>query len=166
MKNLLVMDSKDYTDDMPVFEKYSVRALICRDGKYAMQMSGAGEYKIPGGCVESGEDFIVALKREVQEETGLILIPASVREIGEITEMRRDVFDASTKYICHSLFYFCDVTDEVTDTCMTESEIAKGFHPAWADLDTIISTNRRLLTEVWTLRDTVFLEMLRDQIIK
>ena len=52
MERLLTLDLKDYTDDMPVFEKYTVRAIIMRDGRLSMQLSGRGEYKIPGGGVE------------------------------------------------------------------------------------------------------------------
>ena len=48
---LLTLDEKDYTDDMPVFEKHTVRAIIEKDGKYSMQRSRKGEYKIPGGGV-------------------------------------------------------------------------------------------------------------------
>lgn len=28
MKNLLVIDEKDYSEDMPIFEKYAVRGMI------------------------------------------------------------------------------------------------------------------------------------------
>ncbi len=162
MKSLLVLDAKNYDENLPVFEKYSVRAIICRDGKYAMQQSALGEYKLPGGCVEVGEDFIDALGREIAEEIGLVLIPSSVVELGEITEKRLDVFDSGKKYVCHSLFYRVEVTDEIVPTNMTESEIAKGFHLAWANLDTMIKTNHSLLKEGWQLRDTTFLELLRD----
>ena len=48
MERLLTLDIKDYTDDMPVFEKHTVRAIIMRDGKMSMQLSSRGEYKIPG----------------------------------------------------------------------------------------------------------------------
>ena len=120
MNILSIIDSKNYTDDLPVFEKYSVRGIIRRGNLYAMQQSGTGEYKIPGGTVDAGEDFLTALSREVQEETGLLVIPESIQPIGEITECRRDVFDPGMKYICHSLFYFCDVAPETTATSMTE----------------------------------------------
>lgn len=162
MKSLLVLDSKNYDASMPVIEKYSVRALICKNGQYAMQLSGKGEYKLPGGCVEAGEDFIEALGREIQEEVGLVMIPDSVREIGEITEMRLDVFDSGKKYVCHSLFYHVDVEDRTVPTNMTDSEIAKGFHPVWADLDTMIEKNNALLKEAWQKRDTTFLEMVKN----
>ena len=39
MRRLLTLDQGDYTDDMPVFEKLVVRALIGREGCLAMQES-------------------------------------------------------------------------------------------------------------------------------
>ena len=35
MKMLLVFDEKNYTEDMPVFEKYAARAIIMKSGKIA-----------------------------------------------------------------------------------------------------------------------------------
>ena len=156
------MDLKDYTDDMPVFEKYTVRAIIMRDGRLSMQLSGRGEYKIPGGGVEGDESHVVALQREVREETGLIILPESVREIGEILELREDVFSKGTKYICHSYFYFCDVEDRTVETQMTDSEIAKGFHPIWEYPEVICRVNDAIQTEPWQKRDTEFVRMLLD----
>ena len=34
---LLTLDKKDYEEGMPVFEKYSTRGVIIRDGKIATQ---------------------------------------------------------------------------------------------------------------------------------
>lgn len=93
MKTLLILDKKDYTEDMPVFEKFSTRAVIIRNGKIATQHGNAGDYKILGGGVEPGEDLHEALIREVQEESGLVVIPSSIQTIGEIVERRRDIFD-------------------------------------------------------------------------
>ena len=45
MKTLLILDKKDYTADMPVFEKFSTRAVIIRNGKIATQHGNAGDYK-------------------------------------------------------------------------------------------------------------------------
>ena len=162
MERLLTLDLKDYTDDMPVFEKHTVRAIIMRDGRLSMQLSGRGEYKIPGGGVEGDESHVVALQREVREETGLIILPESVREIGEILELREDVFSKGTKYICHSYFYFCDVEDRTVETQMTDSEIAKGFHPIWEYPEVICRVNDAIQTEPWQKRDTEFVRMLLD----
>ena len=80
---LLTLDKKDYEEGMPVFEKYSTRGVIIRDGKIATQHGSAGDYKILGGGVEPGEKLEDALIREVGEESGLIVIPESIRPIGE-----------------------------------------------------------------------------------
>ena len=166
MERLLTLDLKDYTDDMPVFEKYTVRAIIMRDGRLSMQLSGRGEYKIPGGGVEGDESHVVALQREVREETGLIILPESVREIGEILELREDVFSKGTKYICHSYFYFCDVEDRTVETQMTDSEIAKGFHPIWEYPEVICRVNDAIQTEPWQKRDTELIRMMLDGRVK
>ena len=166
MKRLLTLDLKDYTDEMPLFEKHTVRAIILRDGRLLMQRSDTGEYKIPGGGVEDGENRIVALEREVREETGFVIIPGSVEEIGEILEVRQDVFRKGTKYICHSYYYFCDVGEETFELQMTPSEIAKGFHPVWEYPEEICRFNDRIHTEEWQKRDTEFVRMLFDGRVK
>ena len=166
MKRLLTLDLKDYTEEMPVFEKHTVRAIIIRDGRLSMQRSGKGEYKIPGGGVEESENHVAALQREVREETGLLVIPESVREIGEILELRQDVYHKGTKYVCHSYFYFCDVTERTVEPQMTDSEIAKGFPPVWEYPDEICRVNDQLQTESWQKRDTEFVRMLLDGRVK
>lgn len=162
MKRLLTLDLKDYTDDMPIFEKHTVRAIILRDGKLSMQLSSSGEYKIPGGGVEGDESHAVTLEREVMEEMGLLVIPESMEEIGEILELRQDVFDKGVKYVCHSYFYFCDVQERTVATHMTASEIAKGFHPVWEYPEVICRVNDAIQTEPWQKRDTEFIRMLLD----
>lgn len=162
MKTLFILDKKDYTDDMPVVEREAVRALIKRDGLWAMQKSSAGYYKIPGGGVEQGETYLEALIREVQEETGLVVIEDSITEIGEILEMREDSYQKGTKYISHSFCYFCDVKEEVTQTAMSENEQARGYQLEWTDLNHVIACNEKILTEEWMKRDTLFLKWLQE----
>ena len=82
----------------------------------------------------------------------------TMEELGEILEVRQDIYDETKKYIAHSLHFSCEVEDVLCETAMTESEKQRGFQLAWADIDTIIETNERILTEKWQLRDVEFLK--------
>ena len=93
MELLKKFDAQNYKDTTSVFEKYTIRGIIVRDGKIAMQCSKEGEYKIPGGGMEAGETYVEALAREVKEETGLFIIPEKAVGLGEILEVRKDIFD-------------------------------------------------------------------------
>ena len=163
MRTLKTIDSHNYTEDMPVFEKYSVRGVIVRDGKIAVQQSAAGDYKILGGGAEEGETFEQALIREVQEESGLKVIPDSIREIGEIVEKRKDIFDSSMVYVCHSCFFFCDAEEEMTAMHMTDSEKEKGFHLVWAAPEEIIEGNQPFFkSQPWSYRDSEFVRLMPE----
>lgn len=164
MRILATFDSKDYQDTVGVYEKYAVRGIVMRDGKLAMQCSRNGEYKIPGGGMEAGESRIQALVREVREETGLYVIEDAIVEIGEIVEMRRDIFDPAKKYICHSFFYYCEVEKERQDALkLTASEVAKGYELKWATPQEIYQRNILIEKDPWIIRDTAFVKMLMDQ---
>ena len=163
MRIIKTIDSHNYTEEMPVFEKYSVRGVIIRDGKIAMQQSAAGDYKILGGGVEKGETLKQALIREIGEESGLKVIPDSIREIGEIVERRKDIFDPSMVYVCHSCFFFCDAEEEMTTMHMTDSEREKGFHLVWASPEEIIEGNAPFCeSQPWSYRDSEFVRLMPE----
>ena len=163
MKILATFDAKDYQNTVDVYEKYTVRGIIVRDGKVAMQCSRDGECKIPGGGVEFGESRAQALEREIREETGLLIHQESIRELGEIVELRKDIFDEKTKYICHSLFYFCEIKDETVEVRLTESEQKKGYVLKWATPEEIYEHNILIEKDSWIIRDTAFIKMMIDK---
>ena len=163
MEVLAVFDAKDYQDTVDVYEKYSVRGIINRNGKIAMQCSKDGEYKIPGGGLEAGEDFTQALVREILEETGLHVIESKIVELGEIKEVRKDLFNPKKKYICHSMFYYCEVEDKQEALKLTPSEIAKGYELKWAAPQEIYQRNILIEKDPWIIRDTAFVKMLIDK---
>ena len=162
MRVLACFDEKNYADTTKVLEKYNIRGIVIENGKIAMQKSKDGEYKIPGGGVEANESYEEALRRELLEEVGLVLVKGSMKELGEITEIRKDIFDSNTKYISHSLFYACEVTDERLPIAPTASEIKKGYKPAWATPEEICETNNRLGKDPWIKRYTAFIKMLLE----
>lgn len=162
MRILACFDKKNYSDTTKVFEKYNIRGIVLLEGRLVMQRGNDGVYKIPGGGVESGESYVETLKRELREEVGLVLIEDSMKELGEITEIRKDIFDEDTKYISHSIFYVCKVTEERLSITPTASEIKKGYQPVWVTPEEIYETNTRLGKDPWIERDTAFIKMLID----
>ena len=162
VKVLCVLDETGYTKEMPVVYAVTVRAVIEREGRYAMQLSGRGEYKIPGGGVEQGEDLMTALEREVLEETGLIVIPETVSEIGEIIEYRPDKFSPQDKFERHTFYYRCQVREEQHELQLTPSELDKEFQFVWEKPEIIYEHNRELCKSPYQIRDTIFMKMLLD----
>jgi 8-oxo-dGTP pyrophosphatase MutT (NUDIX family) len=158
MKLLFTLDKNDYEPELPVLEKFSTRAVIIRDGLIAMQKGAAGDYKLLGGGVEQGEDLRQALVREVREESGLLVLPDSIEEIGEVIERRRDVFEPDMVFVCHSHFFFCNAGREMVEPNLTDSEKEKGYHLVWAKKEQIIKENSAFFeTQPWIYRDTEFI---------
>ncbi len=85
MRLLFNLDSKDYTKAENEFSRPSVRAIIIKDGKVAMVHSLKYDYyKFPGGGIEPGETQRQTLVREPLEEAGLVVIPSTIREYGNV----------------------------------------------------------------------------------
>ena len=83
MKLLCEFDYKDYDKCTRSFERNAVRAIIFKNNKIAMVKSDKeGYYKFPGGGMEKDESKIDTLIRETIEETGLSIIPESIKEYG------------------------------------------------------------------------------------
>lgn len=162
MKALLVFDEKNYTADMPVYEKAAARGVILREGRLAVQKGKAGECKILGGGMEPEETPADALYREVLEESGLFIIKDTIRELGTISEMREDIFEKGTKYVCHTTFYLCEIEDKTTEPHMTQSEIEKGYHLEWITPEEVIRMNEEFLHLHWIKRDTAFIQLMLD----
>jgi 8-oxo-dGTP diphosphatase len=77
--------------DRPVL---AVSAAVIRDGKILIirrgRPPGRGLYTLPGGGVETGETLIVAVKREVVEETGLVIEPVALAGHREVIWRDKD----------------------------------------------------------------------------
>jgi 8-oxo-dGTP diphosphatase len=59
----------------------SIKGVLIHDGRVLLLLNERGEWDLPGGRPDAGEDHRAALKREVREETGLeVEIGAALEE--------------------------------------------------------------------------------------
>ena len=85
MRLLFTIDTKDYDINGTKFIRPSSRAIIIKDNLVAMVHSIKYDYyKFPGGGIEANESKIEALIRETKEESGLMIIPSSIKEYGYV----------------------------------------------------------------------------------
>jgi 8-oxo-dGTP diphosphatase len=71
---------------------------------------GTSAFMQPGGKLDAGEDDVTALSREISEELGCLVVPASVRPLG--------AFDAAAAneagFRVQANVYHVDVTGEIS----------------------------------------------------
>ena len=140
MRELAVYDYKNYIENGTVGRRPSVRGIIIDKGKLAMVHSLKYDYyKFPGGGIDSGESYLDALVREVSEETGLIVIPESVKEYGVV--LRKDKGKIEDLFIQENFYYFCDVEKEVLNQKLDDYEAEEKFVLEWIDPKDAIAAN-------------------------
>ena len=146
----------------------AVRAIIQRGHDLLMVYSAnVGDYKFPGGGVDSGETHEQALARELREECGASLLSldgelGTVIEYNFAEEKDFDVFKMTSHY------YFCQAGDDFGAQKLDDYEKDLGFKPVWADIDEAILANRLLLDSdkfpQWLKREIFVLETIRQNL--
>jgi 8-oxo-dGTP pyrophosphatase MutT (NUDIX family) len=109
----------------------AVYGVIIQDGKILLSKQWDG-YDFPGGGIELGEGTLVALKREVKEETGFDV------KIGEIIYADNSFFKTpfENKFV-HSihLYYECKIIGgEITTEFFDKDEKNYASEAEWVDL--------------------------------
>lgn len=139
----------------------AARAIIQdADGNVGlMYVARDGYYKIPGGGVDEGEDMMMALRRECQEEAGCDI--EVLGEIGSTLEYWKEQNEKQTSYC-----YFAKVSGEKGTPQFTESEQKRGFEIMWLPYEEALKTIKgSIITdygpEYMVPRDTLFLEAAR-----
>lgn len=170
MRLLFEIDKKDYIAGGTVGRRPSVRGIIVRQGKIAMIHSLKYDYyKLPGGGIDAGETHTETLIREVHEESGLRVIPQSIRKYGLVRRIqkgrREDIF------IQENFYYFCDAEAEADAQSLDIYEAEEEFTPEWVSPQRAIETNRRALTDtksdphgsMMIVRENRLLELLLEE---
>lgn len=144
MRELYIKDYQDYITDGKTVVRPNVRGIILRDGKVAMVHSLKWDYYIfPGGGKDEGETDLQTLIREVAEETGLVVIPETVREFG--MAMTKEKGNHSDLFIQQSYYYLCQVEAGKIARHLEDYEAEDEFVLEWADPAKVLKVNQAML---------------------
>lgn len=144
MNVIAEIKEQDVNSEAPVVDqskfnrREAVRAVVVNDlGQVALlNVSKRGFHKLPGGGVESGENRVEALAREVSEEIGCAI--EIVAELGEIIEYRDEWHQIQTSFC-----YLAKRVGEQRQNSLTDKEQEDGFEITWSkDLDNAIAILR------------------------
>ena len=106
-----------------------VKALLINKHNKIMLCLCDGQYQFPGGHVEDGESLIDALKREIREETGIVL---DIKNIKPFHKIHYDLKDRKL-----NIYYYvinCDEDVNLKNTDMTDLEKEGNFKIKYVDL--------------------------------
>lgn len=142
MRRLFDIDIKDYEAGYKVYCRPSARGIILQGDKIALVYSGREHYnKFPGGGIQGGEDKKAALVREVREETGLVVIPDSIREFGSVLRRQKGDKSENTIFEQENFYYICDVEAANIGQELDEYEREVGFVLRVLPIDEAICAN-------------------------
>lgn len=126
MEILFTLDSGDYDAGIEVRRRPSARGIVIKDGKVAMVHSKTYDYfKFPGGGIEEGESPLEAMIREVREESGLTVIPESIKEFGNVH--RRSRTENGGLFIQDNFYFICSCEEKIGETNLDNYESEEGF---------------------------------------
>ena len=183
MKSIVTADYKDYEPNWPVSERMAARAIVLvedwknlrpepeaplkPDDKIALVYAKRlGYYKFPGGGINSDEDKVSALIREVKEETGLDVIKESVVECAYDHRIHASDQYPGTIFSQDSYYYFCRVrTDSdgkllVNEQHLDDYEKDDGFELRLVSIKDAVENNVHFESESFQKLDMIARETL------
>ena len=171
MRCLFEIDLKDYEGCTKVFRRPSARAVILKGDKIALVYATEEKYyKFPGGGIHEDEDKKEALIREVREETGLNVIPESIREYGSVLRKQKSEKADDTVFEQENYYYLCETEGTQGAQDLDEYEKDAGFMLVYADIDEAIKANGIFTSdskadEIMIDRERRVLEMIKEEFL-
>jgi 8-oxo-dGTP diphosphatase len=92
-----------------------------------------GHWSLPGGLLELGETLIAGVKREVLEETGLIVQPEAIVEVVDRIYRDSDSNESQVRYHYVVVDYWCRVIRGEIQPSSDALEVAWVSRAEWKD---------------------------------
>ena len=164
------LGEKEIPKGMEVIERIAVRGIVWDGNKLLMVQTNKGDYKFPGGGMDSGESYEETLRREIMEETGYQIISIG-EKLGQVIHQRVDTYDVSKFFCMKSIYYECTVNmGNRGKQKLDDYENEQEFTPKFVDMDAVMLQNENVQRENntnmndWVLRETKVLQFLRVQL--
>ena len=143
MERIITIDMNDYDERWIHFKRPSVRGVIIKDHKVAMVFSKKFDYyKFPGGGIETNEDHISALKREILEETGLTVMDDSIKPLGSVLRIQKSRTADNEIFNQENVYYLCNTDGTISEQSLDDYESDEGFTLEYVEPELAISVNR------------------------
>jgi 8-oxo-dGTP pyrophosphatase MutT (NUDIX family) len=98
----------------------SIKGVLIHDGRVLLLLNERGEWDLPGGRPDPGEDHRPALAREVREETGLTV------EVGGLLDAH--LFEVLPQRFVHIIAYGCTLVG-TADISLSDEHLRTYWAP-------------------------------------
>ena len=168
MRLLFEIDTKDYDLNGVAFIRHSARCINIKNGLVAMVHSIKYDYyKFPGGGIEEGESEENAMIRETKEESGLVVIPESVKEYGYVHRIQKSDYDDADYFVQDNYYFLCDVEETIYSQDLDDYEADERFTLEYVEPDKAIYVNRNVnhgpKDQTMLEREARVLELLKEE---
>ena len=161
-----IRHADDFAPGSPHIERTAARAVITRDGELLLLRSRHGDYKFPGGGVDTDESAQGAVIRELREECGL---DVSVGDLVCTTVELSHASEAGAVFKMTSLYFECTTRDTPGVQHLDDYERDLLLTPTWVSSEQARQANEDLLQTrrddpdlPWLLRETHVLRWLEN----
>jgi 8-oxo-dGTP pyrophosphatase MutT (NUDIX family) len=110
----------------------SIKGVLIHDGRVLLLLNERGEWDLPGGRPEPGEDHRIALTREVREETGIAV------DVGTLLD--EHLFEVLPQRFVRIVAYRCTLAG-TADIVLSDEHLQTYWAPV-AELAEIIAGHR------------------------